>query len=116
MKTIIIGGGITGLTLAYKLTQAGKKVVLLEKDESLGGLLASYKIKNYYIEKYYHHFFGGDETLISLLKELGLENKILWLKAKTGYLIDGRIYPLNTPLEILKFPPLSFLDKIRLAF
>jgi len=51
----------------------------------------------------------------SLLKELSLKDKILWLPAKTGYFVEGKIYPLNTPIEILKFSPISFLDKLRLA-
>jgi len=112
MKTIILGGGITGLVLGYKLGN----VLILEKEKEVGGLLSSYSVDGFFIEKYYHHFFVRDKTLLSLLKELGLGDKILWLPAKTGYFIEGKIYPLNTPIEILKFPPLSLLDKLRLAF
>lgn len=32
-EIVIIGGGLTGLTTAYYLTKAGKKVILLEKDK-----------------------------------------------------------------------------------
>ena len=34
----ILGGGITGLVAAYRLTKAGKKVVLFEKSLFFGGL------------------------------------------------------------------------------
>jgi protoporphyrinogen oxidase len=112
MKTVILGGGITGLVLGYKLGD----VLILEREEKVGGLLSSYSIDGFFIEKYYHHFFATDKNLLLLLKELGLKDKILWFWAKTGYFVDGKIYPLNTPIEILKFPPLSFLDKLRLAF
>ena len=109
---IIIGGGITGLAAAYKLGN----VLVLEKEKELGGLLASYFINGFYIEKFYHHFFSTNVYLISFLKELGLEKNILWLPAKVGYLVDGKIFSLNTPLEIIKFPPLYLWDKIKLAF
>ncbi len=111
-KTIIIGGGLSGLCAAYKLAP---NVILVEKENELGGLLGSYKIGNFSIEKYYHHFFAGDKILISFLRELGLENKIIWQIARVGYFFEGKIYPLNTPFEILKFPGLSFEDKINLA-
>lgn len=112
MKTLILGGGVTGLSAAYKLGE----VLVLEKEKEIGGLLASYFVDGFSIEKYYHHFFVGDKALLSLLRELELENTILWLKAKTGYFIEGKIFSLNTPVEILKFTPLSFFDKTRLAF
>ena len=111
MKTVILGGGITGLVLGYKLGD----VLILEKEKEVGGLLSSYFVDRFFIEKYYHHFFPGDKNFLLLLKELGLKDKILWLPAKTGYFVEGKIYPLNTPIEILKFSPISFLDKLRLA-
>lgn len=111
MKTIIIGSGVAGLSAGYKIGNC----LILEKEKEVGGLLASYKIDDFYIEKFYHHFFVGDKNLISFLKELGLGDKILWKVAKVGYFIDGKIFSLNTPIEILKFSPLSFFDKVKLA-
>ncbi len=37
MTTAIIGGGLTGVTLARLLTQQGEEVVILERDETYGG-------------------------------------------------------------------------------
>src|SRR6187455_717461 len=34
---LVIGGGITGLTAAYMLTKAGKKVCLIERDRLASG-------------------------------------------------------------------------------
>ena len=39
-KVRIIGGGITGLTCAYRLARAGHDVEIYEKGEELGGLMA----------------------------------------------------------------------------
>ena len=42
--TVIIGGGHNGLVAANYLAKAGKKVLLLEKNETLGGATASKKV------------------------------------------------------------------------
>src|SRR5659263_308245 len=113
MKTVIIGGGLAGLAAAYKLGPKDN-IILIEKEPELGGMASSYKICGYTIEKYYHHIFTSDKELISLIEELGLGNRLEWLKGTTGYYFDGKIYPMNTPLEILKALPL--MDVIRLTF
>jgi protoporphyrinogen oxidase len=85
----------------------------------LGGMASSYRVLNpdlpdaYNIEKYYHHIFAGDKELISLIEELGLGSKLEWQRGTTGYYFDGKIYPMNTPFEILKALPL--MDVIRLT-
>ncbi len=119
MTTAIIGAGLAGLAAAYKL--AGKdEIILIEKEPELGGVASSYSIKaphlnaRYNIEKYYHHFFAGDRELISLIEELGLDNKLEWLRASTGYYFNSKIYPMNTPFEILRALPL--MDVIKLTW
>ena len=37
-KAIIIGGGVTGLSIAWKLSEKGYEVKVIEKDEFIGGL------------------------------------------------------------------------------
>ena len=115
MKTVIIGGGLAGLAAAYRL--AGKdEVVIIEKEPELGGMASSYSIKGtelYHIEKYYHHIFASDKELIAIIDELGVGNKLEWLRGTTGYFFNGKIYPMNTPFEILKALP--FMDVVRLT-
>lgn len=116
MKTVIIGGGLAGLAAAYKL--AGRdEIAVIEKEPELGGMASSYRVEtpsgSYHIEKYYHHIFAGDKELLSLIEELGLCSRLEWLRGTTGYYFDGRIYPMNTPFEILKALP--FMDVLRLT-
>jgi protoporphyrinogen oxidase len=113
MTTVIIGAGLAGLAAAYRL--AGRdEIILIEKEPELGGVASSYCIDGYHIEKYYHHIFAGDKELITLIEELGLSDKLEWLRGTTGYYFDGKIYPMNTPFEILKALPL--MDVIRLTW
>jgi protoporphyrinogen oxidase len=118
MKIIIIGSGLSGLSAGYKLCKSNE-IVIFEKDAEIGGMAASYcqnnAGKDYFIEKYYHHIFRSDSELLELIEELGLENEMLWLKGKNAYFVDGKNYPMNTPSEILRFSPLSFIDLMKLG-
>jgi protoporphyrinogen oxidase len=114
MKIAVIGGGLTGLVAAYRLVQ-DHEVDLFEKMPFLGGCLSSYTINNYSIERYYHHCFSGDTSLFALITEMGLIDKLEWKTGTTGYYAGNRIYRLNTPLEILLYPELSLMDKVKLA-
>ena len=120
-KIVIIGGGLAGLAAAYRLSDE-HQVTVVEKEDVLGGMAQSYHIgehnysqidnqtDDYYIEKYYHHFFSSDTELMGLIDELGLTGRVQWIRGTTGYYWSGRAYSMNTPLEILKFPPMSLLD------
>ncbi|MDF1558416.1 MAG: NAD(P)/FAD-dependent oxidoreductase, partial [ANME-2 cluster archaeon] len=88
---------------------------VVEKDDELGGMVQSYHVADYHIEKYYHHFFSSDTELKELIAELGLSARVQWVKGTTGYYWGGKAYPMNTPLEIVKFPPMSMWDIIRLG-
>ncbi|KAF5411429.1 MAG: D-amino acid dehydrogenase [Candidatus Methanocomedens sp.] len=113
-KIVIIGGGLAGLAAAYRLSDE-HDVTVVEKDDEPGGMAQSYHVADYHIEKYYHHFFSSDTELKELIAELGLSGRVQWVKGTTGYFWGGKAYPMNTPMEILKFPPMSLLDIFRLG-
>ncbi|MCX6694172.1 MAG: NAD(P)/FAD-dependent oxidoreductase [Methanomicrobiales archaeon] len=114
MQVAILGGGLSGLAAAYALS--GKcRVTVYEARDVPGGCIASVRMGKSEIEEFYHHAFPGDEALFSLLGRLGLGGDLEWRTATTGYCIGGAIYPLTTPLEILKYPYLSLIEKARLA-
>ncbi|MEE9165014.1 MAG: NAD(P)/FAD-dependent oxidoreductase [Nitrospinota bacterium] len=68
-KTIIIGAGPAGLAAAYKLTGAGMKPIILEKDEVVGGISRTVIYKNYYFDIGGHRFF----TRISVVNDIWRE-------------------------------------------
>jgi protoporphyrinogen oxidase len=115
MKIGIIGGGLTGLVAAHALS-GDHEVDIFEKMPFLGGCLSSYPINDYWIERYYHHCFSSDSHLFTLINKLGLSDKLEWKNGTTGYYAHKKIYPLNTPIEILLYPELSLVDKARLAY
>jgi protoporphyrinogen oxidase len=67
------------------------------------------------LERFYHHIFTSDVDIIHLIDELGLSERLLWLDSKVGFFHGGRIYDFVTPMELLKFSPLSLVDRVRLG-
>lgn len=111
----IIGGGITGLTLACYFSKKGHKPVIFEKDSELGGLISTFELYGTRLEKYYHHIFTGDKHTLELIEEIGLSKRIDRLKSVIGTFYKGKTYPFSTSFDLLKFPHLSFLSKLRLG-
>ena len=116
MKVAVIGGGITGLTTAYHLAKHGVEVTLFEQSKSIGGLAGAIKVSSWYLEKYYHHIFKSDLFILDLVKELGLAEEIIWKDSKVGFLCNNEIIPFTTTFDLLKFRPLSFLERLKLGF
>jgi len=111
----IIGGGYAGLTAAYELQKQGYAVTVLEKYGQWGGQAATLPILGTRIEYYYHHLFGGDRYILDLMDELGIGDQLRWIESKVGWYHDGRIYDLVTPLDLIRFKPVSFLNRIKLG-
>lgn len=116
MKVGIIGGGIAGLTAAYELAKEGYRVFLFEKEAELGGQAGTFPIEGTRLEKFYHHLFTTDRSIVELIEELGLRDSLDWLESKVGFFHKGRIYDFVSPLDLLRFKPLSLLDRLRLGF
>ena len=81
MKTydhIVVGGGISGLTLAQILALNGKKVLLLEKGPHLGGSLIRFYKKNIPFDTGFHFTAGFSKggILTDMLAVLGISEKI----------------------------------------
>jgi len=114
-KVVVIGAGALGLTAAFELLKKGYKVTVIERSEKIGGLLSSFKIGSSYIEEYYHHLFQTDQDAISLIKELGLEEKLWWRRPETAVFCEGSVYPFDSPIDVLRFSPLTFLERLRLG-
>jgi phytoene dehydrogenase-like protein len=71
-RTVIVGGGMSGLTAAAYLSRAGRDVLLLEKNKECGGLLNSFQRNGF-------TFDAGARSILNagiiypMLEELGIE-------------------------------------------
>jgi len=115
LKVAIIGGGIGGLTAGFELSKKGYKVTIFEKEKEIGGLLGDFELSGIKIEKTYHHIFKTDKEIITLINELGLQNKLKWHKSSVGLYSDGKMYPFMGAVDLLKFNKLDLVAKFRLG-
>ncbi len=117
MSIAVVGGGITGLTTAYFLTEQKEKVTLYEANEKLGGLAKSFKDKNWdwALEEYFHHYFVTDSYVKNLAEELKISDKLFYKKAQTSVFSQGNIYPFDQAGEFLKYPHLNYFNKLRMG-
>lgn len=109
----IIGGGLTGITTAYRLIQQGHKVTIFEASDYLGGLAAGFELAGHRVEHAYHFLYKTDEYILGLVKELGLEDKLTFHKSSVSTYYGDTLYPMETPIDLIKFKPISFIDRIR---
>jgi protoporphyrinogen oxidase len=113
MKVGVIGGGALGLAAAYRLAQAGQHVTLIEREAWLGGLATGFAVGPSSLEKFYHHIFRTDSTIIAFIRELGLERRLVWGQPNTSTLAHGRIVSLGGIPDLLKLPLLLPVDRAR---
>ncbi|MBT3940937.1 NAD(P)/FAD-dependent oxidoreductase [Candidatus Woesearchaeota archaeon] len=113
MKVAIIGGGITGLSIAYYLSKENIDVTLFESEGELGGITGAFNDFGFQVDKYFHHFFRSDRYLLKLIQELGLQQDIIWSESKMSLLYKNKVYPFSTPFDLLRFPHFNIIDKMR---
>lgn len=116
MKIAIIGAGFGGMAAAYDLVKAGHEVTIYEAAAQVGGLAAGFKQPHWdwWVEKFYHHWFASDKYMLGLIDELGWGDKVLFPRPYTVVFHKGRFYPFDSILAALLYPGLGWgVDKIR---
>jgi protoporphyrinogen oxidase len=119
MRIAIIGAGFGGMAAAYDLKKAGHEITIYESADYVGGLASGFKEPywDWFVEKFYHHWFQSDKDMLGLIKELGWDGKVLFPRPFTVLLHNGKWYPFDSIIRALLFPGLGFgLDKIRFGF
>jgi phytoene dehydrogenase-like protein len=81
--TIIVGGGVAGLTAAAYLTRAGQSVALFEKQEKAGGLVQSFE-RNGVLFDAGLRSIENSGIVFPMLKQLGIELEFIQSKVSVG--------------------------------
>jgi len=100
---VILGAGMTGLSIAYHLKERGASFILVEKDPEPGGLCRSIRRDNYIFD-YTGHFLHAKSPYVRRLAHK-LVPGILTIKRKSFIFIKGRLipYPFQANLNYLLF-------------
>lgn len=97
---------------------------MFERDNYLGGLAAGMRGRvadypdewEWDLEQFYHHWFTNDNEVFDLAKEIGIDHKILIQSPESSILYNDQIFPFDSPINLLKFPHFSPVEKFRVAY
>ena len=112
-RVAIIGAGITGLTLAHDLAGAGVEVEVFEAGPAIGGELGVVEVNGEPVERFYHHLFLDSPEIQALMRTLGIADRLTWRTAPMAYFTGGRLFPFNTPWDLLRFSAMSPAARLR---
>jgi phytoene dehydrogenase-like protein len=99
-NSIIVGGGIAGLTSAAYLAREGQKVLLIEKNKECGGLVNSFTRDGF-------HFDAGVRALedagiiFAMLKDLGIQLEVVKSPVSLG--IENEILHIENIDSLIKY-------------
>ncbi len=126
-RTLIIGGGITGLAAAYETVRLGGRSVLIEQQPRLGGVIQTEQVDGCVLEQGPDSFLSAKPAAAELIRELGMGGEIISSKdeERVTYVVrKGRLVPLPdglmmmVPTRIMPVavsPLLSWATKIRMG-
>ena len=110
---VIVGGGIAGLSVSYKLED--KSVLLLEKEELCGGRTLSMNMGSYVFNQGAQMIPGGETNVAKLADELGVTRTLI-NKTMTSTYMNGKFVAGSSELKFLLGLPIPFFEKIKMAF
>ncbi len=114
-KIAVIGGGIMGVALAYKLAQQDMQVDVYERGDNLGGLAGFMLYDGVRMDRFYHTILSSDTMMQSLMDESGVADKRHFTATKQGFYDNGKLFDFNTPVDFMLFPPLNLIQRFRLG-
>jgi phytoene dehydrogenase-like protein len=100
---IIVGGGIAGLTAAAYLANAGRSILLCEKESACGGLVNTFEREGFFYD-------GGARAMESsgiilpMLKQLGIE--VEHVKSKVTVGIEDQVVRLTSKENVVDYEAL----------
>jgi len=92
-QDIVIGAGPAGITAALKLAEKGHKVLLLEKNGSVGGLCQSLQLWDQQVDLGPHRFFSNNKQVVEL-----------WRSMAPNYLKVNRITRISYKNKFFQYP------------
>jgi protoporphyrinogen oxidase len=103
-KIVVIGAGISGLTIAYKLVQKGFDVTLIEKEKKVGGLARSFTYGDFTFDIGPHRFHTDFPDVDQFIKDV-LDNEYHTILRKSSVFLFGILHkwPLR-PSSLIKLP------------
>ena len=113
-----MGGGISGLSVAYFLSKRGLRVLLLEKEKRFGGKIRTVREDGYTVEAGPNAFLSSKPHAAHLAEELGIGDRVCEANQRANrrfLFVNGRLVEIPvTPGAFFKTELVSLRAKLRL--
>ena len=106
VNTVIIGGGISGLSTANFLSKKTSDFLILESSNRVGGTINSSKVDGYILENGPNTVLNNNTAIQELLSDLSITDKIIYPDLKK---ISSRYLLINDKLEKIPLTIIEFL-------
>lgn len=95
-RVIVVGAGLAGLACAFQLRRQGAEVVVLEREDRVGGRVKTVSRDGYRLDLGASFLMTSYETIRSLIASAGLTGRIQPTPSTMGIARDGAVYPLRS--------------------
>ena len=104
---VVVGGGMSGLSLAFYCVQAGMKTTILEKNDTIGGSFASphYSAngKKFWLEMGAHTCYSSYQNLLDIVQACGITDTIIpRAKVPFSLFMNGKVKSIVSSLNIFE--------------
>jgi len=120
-RVVIVGAGISGLSLAFRLQQLSPQIdiTILESDSRIGGCVRTDRLDGFTVECGPNGFLDSKPSTMQLARDLGAGNSLIQASessARNRYLfLDRGLAPLPRGLwDVVRSPLLSLRGKLEL--
>jgi oxygen-dependent protoporphyrinogen oxidase len=116
-RVIVVGAGVAGLSAAWRLTQQGFDVTVLEATDHVGGKTAATRRDGFILNRGASVLAGSYKEMLAIVDELGLRSEIVKVAPTIGVWDAGRVQwlrgaPPGALLDFLRTPLLSARSKL----
>ena len=106
-KIVILGGGISGLTVAWRLQELGLQAEVYESNDFIGGLAGTVRPEDgrYCLDFGPHFFITQKQEIVERITDLLADDVVSFERSAQLY-VQGRFldYPLSAKNVLLNFP------------
>ena len=105
MRVVVLGAGLAGLAAAHDLSRTGARVVVIEKEDRVGGMASSLQVGPWWLDHGPHRFWSRDEELVRHLYDL-LDGELVVRERRSRIHLCGRYfdYPLRAGNVVRNLP------------
>lgn len=99
-KVVIVGAGMAGLTAAAYLTRENYQVLLLDKNERVGGLVGTFENNGFYFDSGPRAFVNSG-IVKPILQDLGIQGEYLENKIVIG--VEDQVFRVNSMDDLQEY-------------